>query len=351
MTDPIRTPQRSSRDFLGGGGEMGDLIRAFDWSSTPIGAPETWPPSLRTTVRLMLNSRHPMFIWWGPELIQLYNDAYRETMGPEMHPSTLGARGEESWASIWPIIGPQIELVMAGKGSTWNVEQMVPINRHGGVQEVWWTYGYSPIDLDDGVGGVLVVCTDVTQQHLTTEALRDSTRRLAQQFESAPGFVAMLRGPEHVFELANAAYRRLVGNRNIIGKPIRKALPDIAGQGFYELLDQVYRTGKPHLGRRTSVTLHTEGTEDLQEVFLDFLYQPVVEANGEVSGVLVQGQDVTDHVLAENRLKLINGELRHRVRNTLAIVGAVAGQTFRDPASREVLALFEVPSCCLRRSR
>jgi PAS domain-containing protein len=240
---------------------MGALIRAYDWSRTPLGEPGTWPASLRATVRLMLNTRHPMFIWWGPDLIQLYNDAYRETMGPEMHPMALGARGRESWAAIWPIIGPQIELVMAGEGSTWNVEQMVPINRHGGVQEVWWTYGYSPIDLDGGVGGVLVVCTDVTQQHLTTEALRESTKRLARQFESAPGFIAVLRGPEHVFELTNASYRRLIGNRDdVVGRTIREALPDIAGQGFYELLDQVYQSGRTYVGRRTPITLQTEGS-------------------------------------------------------------------------------------------
>src|SRR5262249_1128159 len=109
--------------FLEGGGEMGALIRAFDWAKTPLGPPSTWPQSLRVTVRLMLNSQHPMFIWWGPDLIQLYNDGYRRTMGPEMHPATLGARGRDSWSAIWPIIGPQIEQVLAGRGSTWNVEQ------------------------------------------------------------------------------------------------------------------------------------------------------------------------------------------------------------------------------------
>ena len=80
-------------DFLAGGGEMGALTRGFDWSKTSLGSPQTWPQSLRVTVRLVLTSRHPMFIWWGPQLIQFYNDAYRETMGPERHPSALGAGG------------------------------------------------------------------------------------------------------------------------------------------------------------------------------------------------------------------------------------------------------------------
>jgi two-component sensor histidine kinase len=158
-------------DFLSGGGEMGALTRGLDWSKTPLGWPETWPQSLRVTVRLVLTSRHPMFIWWGPELIQFYNDAYRETMGPERHPSALGARGRECWDEIWDIIGPQIEYVMAGKGATWHEDQLVPVTRHGRREDVWWTYSFGPIDLEDEVGGVLVVCRDVTSEHVAREAL------------------------------------------------------------------------------------------------------------------------------------------------------------------------------------
>ena len=79
----------TSADFLAGGGEMGALTRAYDWSASPLGPPETWPQSLRTALRILLNTNHPMFIWWGEELIQFYNDAYRQTMGPERHPSAL----------------------------------------------------------------------------------------------------------------------------------------------------------------------------------------------------------------------------------------------------------------------
>jgi two-component sensor histidine kinase/PAS domain-containing protein len=158
-------------DFLAGGGEMGALTRGFDWSTTPLGSPEIWPQSLRVTVRLVLTSRHPMFIWWGPELIQFYNDAYRETMGPERHPSALGARGRDCWDEIWDIIGPQIEYVMAGKGATWHEDQLVPVTRHGRRENVWWTYSFGPIDFEGKVGGVLVVCRDVTSEHMAREAL------------------------------------------------------------------------------------------------------------------------------------------------------------------------------------
>ena len=142
--------------------------------------PENWPQSLRTAVRILLNTNHPMFIWWGPELIQFYNDAYRETMGPERHPSALGQRGRECWAEIWDIIGPQIEQVMSGGGATWHENQLVPVTRHGRLEQVYWTYGYSPIDEDDGIGGVLVVCRDVTSDVVAAAALREREAELAR---------------------------------------------------------------------------------------------------------------------------------------------------------------------------
>ena len=240
-----------SHDFLRGGGEMGALTRAHDWAKTPLGPPAGWPQSLKTAVRLLLTSQHPMFIWWGPELIQFYNDAYRQTMGPERHPSALGQRGYDCWTEIWDIIGPQIESVMAGNGATWHVDQLVPVTRHGRREDVWWTYGFSPIDIEDQVGGVLVVCNDVTKQHILTEQLReanlqlaDETIRLRQLFHQSPGFMCILRGPQHIFEFTNASYSQLIGQRDVIGKTIREALPELAAQRFFDLLDQVYASGE-----------------------------------------------------------------------------------------------------------
>jgi PAS domain S-box-containing protein len=207
---------RRPRDwnFLAGGGDMGERIRAFDWGSTPVGTPDKWPQSLRTAVRIMLTTGHPMFIWWGPELIQFYNDAYRATMGPERHPSALGQRGRECWAEIWDIIGPQIEDVMAGKGNTWNVDALVPVTRHGRREDVWWTYSYGPIDLEDRVGGVLVVCTDVTEQHRARERLEDTVARLAaerdQLWQASRELLAAVT-PEGVLRSVNPAWTRVLG--------------------------------------------------------------------------------------------------------------------------------------------
>ena len=176
----LKINRPASADFLAGGGEMGALTRAYPWAATPLGPPETWPQSLRTAVRILLNTNHPMFIWWGEGLIQFYNDAYRQTMGPERHPSALGQGGRECWAEIWDIIGPQIEQVMSGGGATWHENQLIPVTRHGRLEQVYWTYGYSPIDEDDGIGGVLVVCRDVTKEYLASVALREREAELAR---------------------------------------------------------------------------------------------------------------------------------------------------------------------------
>lgn len=154
-------------DFLSGGGEMGQLMRQLDWSSTALGAPSEWPQALRTVIRMLLDTRHPMYIFWGPQSICIYNDAYRQSIGPERHPSSLGRPGVEVWAEIWDVIGPPIEHVMSGRGATWYANHLVPITRNGKREDVYWTYSYSPIEdelASNSVGGVLVICTETTAQ-------------------------------------------------------------------------------------------------------------------------------------------------------------------------------------------
>jgi len=121
-------------------------------------------------------------------------------------------------------IGPQIEQVLRGEAATWHENQLIPIIRHGQLQDVYWTYSFGPIDeLDapNGVGGVLVICTETTQQVLTERRLKSERESFAQLFEQAPSFMAVLRGPEHRVELVNPGYMRLIGQRDIVGKTNR----------------------------------------------------------------------------------------------------------------------------------
>lgn len=298
--------ESASPNFLAGGGEMGALIRAYPWWSTPLGSPNDWPAPLRTAIRLILNTGHPMYVWWGSDLRCFYNDAYRRSIGPERHPVSLGQPGREVWNEIWDIIGSQIEQVMSGQGPTWNENHLVPITRNGVQEDVYWTYSYSPIDDQNapyGVGGVLVVCSETTQDVLAKRQLEDETERLHRMFDQAPGFMALLSGPAHVFRATNAAYSQLVGHRNVIEKPVREALPEVLGQGFCELLDQVYHTGEAYVGRGISVELQPRPGEPLERRYLDFVYQPVTGADGEISGIFVEGSDVTARHKAETALR------------------------------------------------
>ena len=237
-------------DFLAGGGDMGARIRAFPWIATPLGPPERWTSGLRTSLRILLTTQHPVFIFWGEHLTCFYNDAYSRSLGPEKHPGILGIPGREAWPEIWHIIGPQIDQVMRGDEATWHENALVPIFRHGALQDVYWTYSYGPIDEPDapsGIGGVLVICTETTQQVLSERRIAAERERFARLFEEAPSFMCVMRGPNHVLEFANPAYMRLTGGRPVVGRPVVEVLPEMVEQGYLELLDQAYATGDAHL--------------------------------------------------------------------------------------------------------
>ena len=296
--------------FLAGGGEMGELMRAHDWASSPLGPPSGWPQTLRAQVRIMLNTQHPMYIWWGPSLICLYNDAYRQTLGPERHPGSLGQPGRLVWSEIWDIIGPQIEQVRSGRGATWNEDQLVPITRHGHRDDVFWTYGYSPIEDENapnGIGGVLVICTETTVKVIAERRAAEELSRQRNLVQQMPGFVGILSGPQHVFEYANDAYIALSGYRPLLGREVRKAFPELASQGFFELLDQVYATGERYITRRTPVLFAGE----TEHRFVDFVYEPIRDNHGRVSGIFVGGFDVTDIYRTADALRQNEARLRH----------------------------------------
>ena len=299
--------------FLSAGGELGALIRAHDWSKTSLGPPGLWPQSLRTSVRLILNTGHPMYIWWGPELLCLYNDAYRRSIGPERHPSSLGLPARQVWAEIWNLIGPQIEHVMSGRGATWHENHLVPITRGGHLDDVYWTYSYSPLDdsaAPNGVGGVLVVCSETTETVLAVKRQAEEMERQREMFSQAPGFTIIMNGPQHHVEFVNETHRRLFGSDGWVGKPIHEAFPDISGQGFFELMDEVYASGTPYRGARMPARFRTErgGPEEIR--YLDFIYAPIFDSARNVRGVFCEGFDVSQQMNAESALRDREEQLR-----------------------------------------
>jgi PAS domain S-box-containing protein len=288
---------------------MGAMMRAHDWSNSPLGEPMSWPQSLRSVVGLLLGSKFPMFVAWGAELGFLYNDPYTEVLGAK-HPSALGARFHDIWREIWPDISPLIDAAMSGQAS-YHENLPLLMNRKGYDEQTYFTFSYSPVRDESGkVAGMFCACTETTAQVLSARRTADERERLRRMFEQAPGMIAMLSGPEHIFEIANDKYLELVGRRDIIGKPIREALPEIAAQGFTGLLDNVFQSGEPYLGEAVPVRVEREPGGPLVERLVDFIYQPMTDDAGRISGVFVQANDVTASREAEKRLR--DSEERYR---------------------------------------
>ncbi len=177
--------------FLSGSGEMAALTRARDWSKTSLGAVETWPQSLRTTLGILLNSKFPMFLFWGPELICFYNDAFRPSLGNNgKHPGILGVPAVEAWQEIWTIIEPLIKQVLTDGEATWSEDQLIPIYRNGHIEDVYWTFSYSPVnDESEKIAGVLVTCTETTDKVNTHKKLEEREQKFRLLADSMPQFV------------------------------------------------------------------------------------------------------------------------------------------------------------------
>jgi signal transduction histidine kinase/CheY-like chemotaxis protein len=159
-------------DVLAGGGEMGALMRSMDWSQTALGPVSEWPQSLRTTVSTCLNSRFPILVWWGPDMVKLYNDAYRPMIANK-HPRAMGQNGRDTWPEIWHIIGPMLEGVLHRGEATWSENIMLPLERKGFAEECYFTFSYSPIrDESGGVGGIFSALTETTERVIGERRLR-----------------------------------------------------------------------------------------------------------------------------------------------------------------------------------
>ena len=288
---------------------MGERIRAYDWGTHPLGPPAQWPPALRMAISLCLNSSFPTAIYWGPEFYVLYNDAWSE-IPAEKHPAMLGMPAREGWSDIWDIVGPQFQHVFGSGEGMALYEEMLPMVRGGRACETWWNYSLTAIrDPAHGIGGIFNQGHEITAIVQARRQRQAELERWRELFRQAPSGVALLRGPNHVFEFVNDAYQQLVPGRTILGKPVAEALPEVLRQGFVELLDGVYRSGEPYLGTGAKVQLQRTPGAPAEERVLDFVYQPMRNAGGEVDGIFVLASDVTERARAEAALRVSNWQL------------------------------------------
>ena len=296
-----------------------DRIRAFDWPSTALGPESAWTPALCTAVDMLCNSPLPMLLIWERERILIYNQGFARLAGTH-DPDAFGKPARQ----VWPQLSPWSDDALAA-GSVLPEQQLRAGERD-------FTLYYTPLSASGRTAGVIATAIAVAEgtplaprhddeariarrlhEAIATErmaadaarhALADESEFLRSLFEQAPGFTAVLRGPQHIFTVANAPYRELVKRGDIIGKPVREALPEVVEQGFVTLLDQVYATGEPYIGKEIQLRLRTSGYDASRTFLLDFVYQPIRDASGAVAGIFVQGVDVTENTANAERLRI-----------------------------------------------
>lgn len=293
----------SLRSIFPGDGEMAERCRAFPWELTALGPPSGWSPALRTTIRTVLESPFPMNLWCGSDLLLLYNDAYRPLLGVK-HPEALGRAGGEVWKEVWDEMAPLFESTRRDGTAAFQERARFLMERNGGApSDAYFAYSVSPVRDEDGsVIAVLNVALETTgavraeeDAHAARLAAEHAARRLRTVFEQAPAFLAVLSGPHHEFEFANEAYYELVGKRDLVGRRVADAIPELRGQGFVELLDRVLNTGETYVGRAIPITLYRNGGV-AEENYLDFVYQALTDSHGARTGIVAFGSNVTDAV-------------------------------------------------------
>ena len=326
--------------FLEGGGEMGQLVRSFDWSATPIGAVDEWPQSLRTMVDMLLHSEVPMLLWWGDDLIQFYNDAYRPGLGQNgKHPTALGQRGADCWPEIWDIIEPLIQRVRQG-GATWSVDQLIPINRNGRIEDVYWTFGYSPVRDDSGViAGVLVICNETTKSVTAVRKIEESERMMRSIVLHAPVGICILDGDPLRSEVVNDIFLKIVDKtrEEFENQPYWSVFPELR-EMYGEFLESVAATGVPFRGKELKFVLNRHGVPET--FYLDFIIETVKATNHSGRKVMLIAIDVTDKVLA--RLRLEESEQRYRmlIAESTVAIALYIGRDLRIQYVNEIMTSY-----------
>ena len=319
--------------FLEAPGEVAQQFRDKNWADTPLGPIENWPLSLKTMVGVMLNSKFPKYIAWGPERILLYNDAYTALLA-DKHPRALGKPFEAVWGELLNELGSMLTQVEAGK-SFYFEDRPLEVYRNGHFESGFFTFSFSPIRNDfEQVGGILCTVIETTGQIKTRNEIAESERTLDQIFSESPSFMAFLTAPDYVFQKVNNEYLKLVGLNDILGKSVLDVMPEVEAQGFLNLLDKVATTKKPFYGNEVLIDF-SKADGKPKRAYLDFVYQPLINSQGEVHGIVAQGFDVTEKVLARKQVEESEAFLKlitDSIPDFISYIGADEKYQFVNPA-------------------
>jgi PAS domain S-box-containing protein len=292
----VNMPDRTI-PFLRAGGQVGQAISANDWSMSSLGPLDAWPDFIRSTLANLLSSPQPTFMAWGPDLLSFFNDAYVPLLGAKAT-GAIGRPFAELWSDVWPDIEPIVAKALAGEGSKFEDMPLV-MTRNGYPEETWWSFTYSPLrDSAGDVHGMICVTTETSEHVRARRQLTVERERFGALFNQAPSFMAMLEGPNHVVTLANPAYLALNNHRDMLGKTVADILPEAVDQGYIAILDEVRRTGVAY----TATAARFAVGDHPAERFVDFVYQPIIDHEGAVTGIFVEGSEVTDRVKAQAAL-------------------------------------------------
>lgn len=319
--------------FIPDNGEMAKLIIEHDWTQTSLGHRDTWPQSLKTTLSILINSKFPTVLFWGKDLVCFYNDAFRPSLGIEgKHPWSLGKKGEEMWAEIWPIIEPWLDQVLSGGESVWKENQLVPFYRNGTIEDIYWTFCYNAVyDEMNQPAGVFVTCTETTQIILAETILKENEKNFRNMVMQAPVGICIVKAQSMEVEVANALFLELVGRKReeMEHQPYWEVLKE-AAEYYSPILRTVFETGIRYSGNEHKIMLKRNGKNE--HVYISFVYEPIKDEKSNIERVMIVAIDVTKQVLS--RLEVEEA----RAREQLAIEASQLGVFEVDLQTNVVVA-------------
>ena len=308
------------------------LLDTIDWGNTCLGERATWPRSLQTLLGLMMRSHRPQYLVWGPAYRFFYNAPFLPVMGIK-HPGGFGQPMHEVWPEVWDEIAPLVKSCIHEGQSHYFTDRPFVLRRHGYDEETFFSFSYTPVqDDDDRFAGLMCVLSERTHELAAEKRMAEEQEKLLHLFDQAPGFLCVTSGPDHTITLVNHAYERLVGRAQdeLLARSFADVQPEVVEQGYVALLDQAYASGKPFVGRAMPVQLRRDESKEADTLHVDFVYQPILDDAGTVTGILVQGADVTDRVRAESELRASEDALRRANANKDRFL-AVLGHELRNP--------------------